>query len=122
MHSLTIVVGPTAWVLLYKDEQKAMDARNTLDTYARGEVHGAGHVRIEDDFGQAATLIPGSVHGYMLEDMERSKLARVEMAMHQQRTQLLAQKTAQNDPGLRAMSMMNGPAILQPMGPGGPPR
>ena len=43
-------------------------------------------------------------------------MANVELFLHQQRVQVLAQKAAQSDPGLRAASMMNSPRVLDPMG------
>jgi hypothetical protein len=52
----------------------------------------------------------------MMEDLDKAKLANVELFLHQQRVQAMATKAAQSDPGLRASSMMNGPRVLDPMG------
>ena len=40
------------------------------------------------------------------------------MALHQARTQNLAQKMGESDPALRAGRMGQGPAIISPMGNG----
>ncbi len=52
----------------------------------------------------------------MFEDLDKAKMANVELFLHQQRTQALATKAAQSDPGLRASSAMAGPRMLDPMG------
>ena len=50
----------------------------------------------------------------MFEDLDQSKLANIELFLHQQRVQVAAQKAAQSDPGLKASSLMNGPSVLTP--------
>lgn len=110
MFCLNIALGHTSWRLLYKTEENALEAVarfNVIDT-----------VKVADDFGQALEAKVASIHGYMLEDMDKTKLAHVEMALHQARTQNLATKTAQTDPGLRTAQAINGPSVLSPMGNG----
>lgn len=113
MHAITVIVGQIGWSLMFKEESKAQDAAAKLA--ARTEPFTV----IEDDFGQKLDARTNLIAGYMIEDMEKSKLAHVERALHQQRTQNLAQKTAEADPSLKLSRMMNGPAMISPMGPGG---
>lgn len=115
MFSLTIVFGPgpTAWQLLFKNGDAAEIAKASLYTK-----DGINDISIYDDFGHIASVSKNSLHGVMLEDMELSKMAHVELALHQARTQSKAQTMAQADPALRMSQGMNGPAMLSPMGRG----
>lgn len=110
MFALNIALGNTAWRLLFKTEETARVA------FAKLEEHSAEEARIEDEFGQTVIVQAGSLHGLLFEDMNKTKMAHVEIALHNARTQALATKTAQADPGLRASSMMNGPSMIDPMG------
>ena len=116
MHAVTVFLGTGAWALLFKDEDKAARVINDLrTTYSKQ----TSHLEIADDFGQVLA-INSTPHGWLHEDLELSKLARVEFALHQQRTQVLAQKMASSDSTLRQASMMNGPAIIDPVRSGRP--
>lgn len=112
MFSLTISFGPAslAWTLMFNDEESARAAHLAV-TVPEGE-----YFSIRDDFGQTADLKRASVHGVMLEDMEKSKLAHIERALHQARLQAKAQEMAENDSQLRAARARSGPAIIDPMG------
>ena len=110
MFCINIALGNTCWRLLYRDEEKAKAAFE-LTRHRDGAI-----TFIEDDFGQKMYFPLSSLHGSMFEDLDKAKLANVELFLHQQRTQALATKAAQSDPGLRASSLMNGPAMLSPMG------
>ena len=114
MHAITVIVGQIGWSLLFKEESKAKEMSAIL---AKRENE---FTVLEDDFGQKLDARTALIAGYMIEDMEQSKLAHVERALHQQRTQNLAQKIAESDPGLRINRMMNGPAMIQPGMPGIP--
>ena len=67
---------------------------------------GASTVSVADDFGQRATIDIKSIHGFMLEDMEQSKLAHIERGLHQARTQARAQQMATADPVLKNAAMI----------------
>lgn len=112
MFALTISFGPqgTMWRLLYKTEETAQRAYAVTERVP--------NPYLEDDFGQKLH-VHGQVHGIMLEDMEQSKLANIEMALHNARTQAGAQTRAANDPILKSAQMTRGPAMLSPMGPNG---
>ena len=116
MHLLTIVFGPspTPWSLLFKSPEAADKTFMDLESAKAGI--GASTVSVADDFGQRATIDIKSIHGFMLEDMEQSKLAHIERGLHQARTQARAQQMATADPILKNAAMMQGPAMLQPMG------
>ena len=84
MHAITVIVGQIGWSLLFKDEEKANKIADVLKK-REGQF-----TAIEDDFGQKLDARTDAIAGYMIEDMEQSKLAHVERALHQQRTQNLA--------------------------------
>lgn len=115
MYLLTIVFGPvpTPWALLFQKPEAADKTFMDLETAKKEK---APTVSVADDFGQRATIDTVFIHGFMLEDMEKSKLAHIERGLHQARTQARAQQQAAADPVLKNAAMMQGPAMLNPMG------
>ena len=112
MYSLSIAIGMMSWRMLYQDEEKARAAYAVLkDTTVPT-------VEITDDYGQTGTFKPTACPAIMLEDMDKSKMAEVDIALHRQKTQMLAQKMAAADPAIRAASMGAGLSQLTPMGNG----
>jgi hypothetical protein len=110
MYAVNISLGATVWRLLFRDIQKA---KNAFDSFKEIPVE-VGTVVGEDDFGQHCVLDRASINGVMFEDLDQSKLANIELFLHQQRVQVAAQKAAQADPGLRASTAMNSPSVLTP--------
>ena len=115
MFCLNIALGNTSWRLLFKEEIMARDALDKLEV---SKTSLAPCDRVSDDFGQEFSGGAGII-GLMLEDLDQTKMAHVEMALHQARTQSLATKMAQTDQTLKADSMVRGPAIIAPMGGNG---
>ena len=111
MYCVNIALGNTVWRLLYRDEEKAKIAFEKTWNHNPNDIIG-----LEDDFGQQMNFSTAALHGSMFEDLDKAKMANVELFLHQQRVQVMATKAAQSDPGLRAASMMNGPRVLDPMG------
>lgn len=111
MFCVNIALGNTVWRLLYRDEEKARGAFNLAALSAETEV-----IRLEDDFGQVLVFPISARHGSMFEDLDKAKMANVELFLHQQRVQQMATKAAQSDPALRAASALNGPRMLDPTG------
>lgn len=115
-HSLSIALGNISWRLLFKTEESA----NVALMKIQGQTDSA-RIEIADDFGQKFTSRIGLLHGFMLEDLDQTKMAHAELMLHQARAQALATKMAQSEPDLRRPP--TSPAILNPMGNGfGPPR
>ena len=115
MHSLTIAVGPTVWSLLFNSDKTAQTQREAVRTALATN---AATCNIRDDFGQELEVQMTSLHGFMFENMDETKLAHCERMLHQARLQGHAQRLAEQDPGLRMASQMRGPAIISPMGNG----
>jgi hypothetical protein len=117
MHLLTVIFGPTPtpWAMLFHKEELAQAAFSTIETAQQSK---AAYLSITDEFGQRANFTVADIHGFMLEDMEKSKLAHIERGLHQARTQARAQAAAAADPVLKNAAMMQGPPMLSPMGNG----
>lgn len=113
MHSLSVALGPVVWRLIFNTQEKA-EAAKTRFAFVTGDV-----ISLTDDYGQEIRVISDSVTGVMLEDLDRSKLAYVAMALHQARSQAEAQKMAATDPVLRNAHNSRGPAVLTPGMPNG---
>lgn len=112
MYALTICFGPTGtnWRLLFKTKESLEKQRNEMPVMEQ--------LFITDDFGQQCTIKTKQIHGTMIEDLDESKVANVEMALHGARTQASAQQRAEADPTLRAARFAQGPAVINPMGNG----
>lgn len=117
MHSLTVVFGPSAtnWRLLFKSAEAAQAQMHYLSIDTGGVV---GRITLVDDFGQKACLDTRSIHGWMLENMDESKIGAVEYHLHETRLRATIQQRVESDPTIRAAAMSRGPAILNPMGNG----
>ena len=113
MFAVNIALGNSVWRLLFKNEDTAKTA---FEKIKGGNPNGIGTFELEDDFGQRLSAKIDAVHGLMFEDLDKAKMANVELFLHQQRVQAMAQKAAQNDPGLRANNLMNSPRMIDPMG------
>lgn len=111
MFSLTVCFGPqaTAWAFMFKTQESLNKAIEKFP----------GVSAIADDFGQWATF-ERPIHGYIIEDMNLSKLAHQERAIHMERMKAAVTQQVQTDPALRAGRAGNGPAIVSPFG--GQPR
>lgn len=111
MFSLTIALrdNPTVWTLLYKKKETAAAAWAII---IANQFH-----EITDDYGQALFL-PVGVNAALLEDMDESKLAHIERAMHNAHTNADANSRANADPKLRLSVSRPGPAVLTPMAGG----
>jgi hypothetical protein len=109
MHCLTICFGPagTTWALMFKTKEAAEAA------YAREWVTPGLGIEVVDDFEQNITIKTDDVHAVMLEDMSLSKLAHIERALHNVRTQAEGNKMAQADPALQHLT--RGPGIISPV-------
>ena len=122
MFSLSVIFATQSLRLLYQKEESArrdfdlVQAAMKRDKTTQFSAHDA--IELTDDFGQKLQVKADSLHGQMFEDLERTKLANIEYALHGARTQAGAQRAAEADPTLRATRMGQGPAIISPMGNG----
>lgn len=108
MFSLTIALrdNPTIWTLLYKKKEAAQAAWTIVTA---GQFH-----EVNDDYGQSVFL-PSGVSAALLEDMDESRLAHIDRALHNARTNADANSRANADPALRMAAARTGPAVLSSM-------
>jgi hypothetical protein len=114
MFSLTIVFGPgpMVWTLMFKTEESCNAA------FAKWSNES---ITIADDFGQSCSVDPNEAHGWMVENLDQSKFAHIERALHQARTKVTADKLAEADPTIREAQRraQGGMPMIQPV-PGMP--
>lgn len=120
MFALTIAFGPHSCRLLYKEEQHATAAFTSITQPVDKTQHFHAELRmtLNDDFGQKACFRLDAITGVMLENLDESKIANIEMGLHQKRTQMSFQQRAEADPTIRAARMSGSPPIITPMGNG----
>lgn len=109
MYCLSIMFGPgpAGWALFFKTKEAADSAwQHVIDEET---------ISITDDFGHLCCVKRATVHGTMLEDMDQSKLAHIERALHQARTNAETQSRAEADPMIRNAQMKRGPSVISPM-------
>jgi|SRR5208337_3440856 len=108
MYSLTVTFGPgpTVWRFLFRDKARA-EGYNAIPSMMPNQ-----DLRIEDDFGQCGDIKAAQIHGRMLENLDESLIAYVEMALHNARVQAKAQSRAEGDPTINMQR--RGPAVLTP--------
>lgn len=128
MFSLTIVFGaasPVLWTLLYETEDRANAAyeKCLVAKAPQGFAIGGGHVphtivTLEDDYSQRVSIDAENIHGFMIEDMDRSQLGQIAKALHDRRAQVKFEALVNAEPGLRQPQRQPSMPILQPMGNG----
>ena len=120
MFTITVVFGNVSAALMYRDRDVAQRSWSALtknipiDRYPA--ITSSEELTISDEFGRSIYLPTGMLYGAILEDMNSSTEATIEISMHNARTQVKAQKRASSDPELRAAQMGHGPSVLTPMG------
>ena len=109
MYLITIAVPPVAWPLMFQTEDRAKEVLKALNQN--------GVVDVTDDFGQTVIADRVDIKGIMFEDMNASRNAHIERALHEGRLRASLQTRAKSDPILRNAAMA-GPAMISPMGNG----
>lgn len=111
MFSISVAIGPTnlVWVLLFKSKEAADKARSELGA-------AAGVIATSDDYGQQLSARADAVNAILFENLDETRAAYIERALHQARTNAKTQQLAQADPALRMAQA--GPSVLSPMGNG----
>lgn len=109
MFVLSVVFGSASVGFMFKTKEAADNALRDLTVEPE-------YWKIVDDFGSTARIKHSSVHGFIVEDLDQSKIARAEQMVHQNRCTNLATKMATSDPSLRTMGS---PAVITPHGMNG---
>ena len=113
MYSLSIHFGTTIiWTFLFKDKERAEVA------YFEAINDNNAEARIEDDYGQRASINRENLHGVMLEDMNLLEEAVIQRSLFQARTQAKYNDRAKTDATIRAAMSRQQPSMITPFGNG----
>lgn len=117
MHKLSINTGSTVWALLFKEKETAYAVEDTTLGFMKMQhltqtTAGDKVITVEDDYGQRAHLVAGSVHGILSEDLDLVQEAMIKMHLLNQQTNVKAQQRVQNDPTLKASQLGNGAGMM----------
>ncbi len=122
MYKLSINVGAHVWALLFKEKEGADKAEEAVLGFLSGwhqHVQGVTDTRrltVEDDYGQRAHIVAGSLQSVLVEDLDLTQEAMIKLHLHNQYTQLKAQQRVASDPTIKAASLGNsGNMIFDPM-------
>lgn len=121
MFAVTVAFNNMAWRLLYKDEDKAKGAFELIMSPVdkMTQFNPTECLMFTDDFGQRAFFRRSAIGAAMFENLDESKVASIEMAIHNAHTEAGARQRAESDPTLRAARVVNNrPGVISPMGPG----
>jgi len=112
MFNLTICFGPTGtiWAFLFK-EKPASDCA-VLDISHSKDMS----VTVNDDFGQKGFFEKGSIHGFILENLDQIEQARIQRALADERVKAKFMQAARSDATIMAAARQgqNGPGVLTP--------
>ena len=116
MYSISVAFGnlPTPWRFLFREKEKAEQYRDFTQNFPTQDLV------ITDDFGQHAKIRGGSIHAIMVEDLNETQQAAIEMMLHDTRARLKAQQQAKTDPMIKAASMTQQSPMIVPGGLNGP--
>lgn len=107
MFSITVAFPNSAFALLYRERESADRSWIRLTSESPAVV--------DDDFGQRFEVRREHTIALMFEDLDQTKLALAERALHNARAQVKANQLASADPSLRASNLVAGPAMISPM-------
>jgi hypothetical protein len=114
MFRLNIAMNGVQWPLLFKDKEK-VDEAWTLASSFKPDMS----ISLEDDFGQKFAAPCIMISGVMLEDLDQTKIAHIELSLHHARMQGAAQKAAAADPAIRETMRPQQPSVFVPGGMNG---
>jgi hypothetical protein len=107
MFSISIAMGrgtPVVWALLYRTKEKALEASLKLH-------ESQGEISLNDEFGQTIHVVKANVVGILTEDLEQSRVAHLERAIHEQKIRAAVGTRMRSDPAFRDITPA-GPAVL----------
>jgi hypothetical protein len=113
MFLISIAMGhsqPVIWTLMFRTQERATESFKLLQ-------ENLGDIAVNDDFGQTINVEKANIGGMLLEDLDQSRNAHIERALHEARLRANLETRARSDPILKHAAM-TGPAMLQPMGNG----
>ncbi len=121
MYKLSINVGAHVWALLFKEKDDADKAEESALGFLRMQsfsqtTAGERVMTLEDDYGQRAHIVGGSLQSVLVEDLDLTQEAMIKLHLHNQHTQIKAQQRINSDATIKAAQIGNGGGqIFDPM-------
>lgn len=117
MYKLSINTAGNVWALLFKDKDNADKAEETVLGFLRTQhlAQATADMRmmtLEDDYGQRAHIVAGSLQSVLIEDLDLTQEAMIKLHLHNQHTQIKAQQRVQSDATIKAASLGNGGGVM----------
>ncbi len=120
MYTISLSAGQAMWKLVYKErpEEQIASLRAFQDQqHFHQQLAGQKSITLSDDFGQEATIAAGSLNAVLVEDLDLSQEAMIQLGIHQQITQLKYNQRAQSNPTLKSARTLvsgNGGMMFDP--------
>ncbi len=121
MYKISVNTGANVWALLFKEKEAAEKVEEAAVGFLRTQQFsqttvGERVLVLEDDYGQRAHVVAGSLQAILVEDLDLTQEALIKLHLHNQHTDIKARTRVQNDPQLKAASLGNsGVAMFDPM-------
>lgn len=117
MYKLSINTGAQVWALLFKDKDGVDKTEDTILTFLRTQhlplvTFDSRMIMVEDDYGQRAHIVAGSLQSVLIEDLDLTQEAMIKLHLHNQHTQIKAQQRVNSDATIKAASLGNGGGVM----------
>src|SRR5882672_7545366 len=117
MYKLSINTAGNVWALLFKDKDGADKTEESVLGFLRTQafsqtVAGERVLTLEDDYGQRAHIVAGSLQSVLIEDLDLTQEAMIKLHLHQQHTNIKAQQRVASDATIKAASLGNGGGVM----------
>lgn len=113
MYKLSINTAGNVWALLFKEKDETDKAEESVLGFLRMQhltqtTAGDKVLTVEDDYGQRAHIVAGSLQAVLVEDLDLTQEAMIKMHLHNQHTQIKAQQRVNGDATIKAAQLGNG--------------
>ena len=120
MYKLSINTAGNVWALLFKEKDGAEKSEESALAFLRMQsfsqtTAGERVLTLEDDYGQRAHVVAGSLGAVLVEDLDLTQEAMIKLHLHNQHTNIKAQTRVQNDPQLKAAALGQRAPMFDPM-------
>ncbi len=117
MYKLSINTGGNVWALLFKEKDGAEAAEQAVLGFFRTQhlpmaIGDTRLITLDDDYGQRAHVVAGSLQAVLLEDLDLTQEAMIKMHLHNAHTQIKANQRVAGDATIKAASLGNGGGVM----------
>lgn len=117
MYKFSINTSNQVWAMLFKDKDGVDKVEEASLNFLRSQtfsqtIAGERVLTLEDDYGQRAHIVAGSLQSVLVEDLDLTQEAMIKLHLHNQHTQIKAQQRVQSDATIKAASLGNGGGMV----------